>query len=137
MARTTIGLNHFDGGRNVTPSSDDGEDDLAKLLREQQQDVKAVNHNVAFADTPYDMLETEVIVGVDTTGGAVTVNLPLAASMPAGKMYIVQDVANNAATNNITIAKTGADTLVGVSAIVADDGRATVYSDGVDTWYSA
>lgn len=136
MARETIGLDHFSGGRNITPTSDPGVSDLGKLLREQQQDVKA-RTEIAFADTPYTVLESDVVVGVDTGGGAVTVNLPLAADVPAGKMVIVQDEGNNAGTNAITLAASGADTLVGVASIAADDGRATAYSDGVDTWYCA
>lgn len=136
MARTTIGLDHFSGGRHVTPTPDDSVDDLAKLLKEQQQDAKA-RVAVAFADTPYDILANDVIVGVDTAGGAVTANLPLAASVPEGKVVIVQDEGNNAATANITIAASGGDTLVGTAVISADDGRLTAYCDGVDTWYSA
>jgi hypothetical protein len=136
MARELIGLDHFSGGRNVTPTPDDSVDDLAKLLREQQQDVKARKTLVA-GDSPYDILLSEVIVGVDTGAGAVTVNLPLANSVPEGKTVIIQDEGNNAGTNAITIAASGTDTLVGVASIAADDGRASAYSNGVDTWYCA
>lgn len=136
MARQTIGLDHFSAGRNITPTSDPEVSDLGKLLREQQQDVKA-RTTIVVGDSPYTALEADVVVGVDSSGGAITVNLPLAADVPAGKMVIVQDEGNNAGTANITIAASGADTLVGVASIAADDGRATAYSDGVDTWYCA
>ena len=136
MARDTIGLDHFSGGKNITPTPDDGVDDLAKLLREQQQDAKA---HVAVDDTgsPYAALATDVIIGVDTNTAVVTVNLPLAADVPAGKMVIVHDEGGNATANAITIAASGGDSLNGVSSIAADDGRAIFYGDGVSAWYGA
>jgi hypothetical protein len=136
MARAVIELDHFSGGRNITPTPDLDVDDLAKLLREQQQDVKQ-RTVIVVGDSPYPALETDGIVGVDSSGGAITVNLPLAADVPEGKTIIIQDEGSNATAANITIAASGTDTLVGVAAITADDGRATAYSNGVDTWYCA
>ena len=137
MALPVIGLDHFSAGRNLTPTPDDAVDDLAKLLREQQQDVSQFDDTITDAESPYDALATDGVIGVDTTSAVATVNLPLAASVPKGKRITVQDVGGDASSNAITIAASGADTLNGVSSISTDYGRAEAISDGAADWYCA
>lgn len=136
MSKALIALDHFTGQRNITPTPDTTQSDLARLIREQQQDAKG-RRTIDDTDTPYDALVDDVIVGVDTTSAVVTVNLPLAASVPEGKMITIQDEGGNAGANAITVAKTGSDTLAGASTIGANYGRVSAYSNGVDTWYCA
>lgn len=54
---------------------------------------------------------------VDTTGGAVTVTLPLAGSR-SGLGLLIKDVSGNAGVNNITINPTVPETVDGLSTIV-------------------
>jgi hypothetical protein len=70
----------------------------------------AVNATVA-------ILASDVEVAIDTSGGAVTVNLPSAAAWaaanPLGLPLSIQDKNGHAATNNITPSLNGADTFRG------------------------
>jgi hypothetical protein len=61
--------------------------------------------------TPWEASYNE-FVPVDTTGGAVTVNLP-SAQRSFGERVTVKDVGGNAAVANITIASTYGDTIEG------------------------
>jgi len=55
--------------------------------------------------TPYVVLTTDLYLSVDSSGGAITVQLPNAAT--SGKVYIVKDRTGSAATNNITVTTVG------------------------------
>jgi hypothetical protein len=73
---------------------------------------------VASAKTSaYTATATDFVIPVNTTGGAVTITLPAAV---LNTLYIVKDVGGAAATNNITIAKTGGDTIDGGASAVID-----------------
>lgn len=93
--------------------------------------------DVVFADSPYVVLGTDYFLSVDTSGGAVTVTLPNAATL-AGRTYVIRDTGGAAAATNITVATAGGN-LVGGGAsaatkvISAAYAGATVYSNGV-TW---
>ncbi len=90
-----------------------------------------------FADSPYTVLGTDYFISVDTSGGAITITLPNAATL-AGRTYVIRDTGGAAAASNITIATAGGN-LVGGGAsaatktISAAYAGATVYSNGV-TW---
>jgi hypothetical protein len=92
---------------------------------------------VLFVDSPYTVLGTDYFISVDTSGGAITVTLPNAATL-AGRTYVIRDTGGAAAASNITIG-TGGGNLVGGGAsaatkvISAAYAGATVYSNGV-TW---
>jgi hypothetical protein len=92
---------------------------------------------VLFADTPYTVLGTDYFISVDTSGGAITITLPNAATV-AGRTFVIRDTGGAAAASNITIG-TGGGNLVGGGAsaatkvISAAYAGATVYSNGV-TW---
>lgn len=61
-------------------------------------------------------------ITADTSGGAVTVNLPTVATLGTGVWVLIADGASNAGTNNITIAASGGDSLpAGVSPISVND----------------
>ncbi len=90
-----------------------------------------------FADSPYTVLGTDYFISVDTSGGAITITLPNAATV-AGRTFVIRDTGGAAAASNITIG-TGGGNLVGGGAaaatktISANYAGATVYSNGV-TW---
>lgn len=93
--------------------------------------------DVVFADSPYTVLGTDYFLSVDTSGGAITVTLPNAATL-AGRTYVIRDTGGAAAATNITVATAGGN-LVGGGAsaatktISAAYAGATVYSNGT-TW---
>lgn len=57
---------------------------------------------ITTANSPYTPQPTDTFLKVDTTGGAVTINLPLAVNRN-GISLVVKDYKGNAAVNNITI----------------------------------
>ena len=79
---------------------------------------------------------TDYLIGVTSTAAARTITLPTAVGS-AGKTYIVKDESGGAATNNITLATTGGQTIDGAAtiAIAANYGVARVYSDGAN-WFT-
>lgn len=64
---------------------------------------------VTHAMSPYTPQPTDFFLLVDTTGGAVEIDLPAAATR-GGISVLVKDYKGNAATNNITIKPNGTDT---------------------------
>jgi hypothetical protein len=79
---------------------------------------------------------TDYIIGVDTTGAAVTVTLRTVDALD-GRVIILSDTGGNATANNITLATEGAETIDGnaTAAITADDGSLRVYCDGTN-WFT-
>lgn len=69
--------------------------------------------------SPYAPAATDTLALVNVAG-AVTVNLP-AASGRSGYPITIKDISGNAATNNITINRNGADTIEGKTSIVINN----------------
>lgn len=71
---------------------------------------------ITFADSPYtaDPL-LDYFLGVDVTGGAITIDLPAAPT--AGQIFVIKDKVGNAAVNTITVQ--------GVGGILLIDGATT------------
>jgi len=76
-----------------------------------------------------------VHISVDTSAQR-TVTLPLAASVAAGRIYIIKDATGQALTNPITIDTQGADTLDNAAdyTMSSGDGSIMVIGNGVDAW---
>ena len=51
----------------------------------------------------YNITTADHFIGVDTTGGSVTVTLPATSSVAEGKIYIIKDEGGSSATNSITV----------------------------------
>lgn len=69
---------------------------------------------VNFAMSPYTVLATDYLIEVDTVGGAVTINLALAATR--GNLEVeVKDVSGHATANNISVVAAGAETTDGLA----------------------
>lgn len=79
----------------------------------------------------------DTFVGITNTSIARTVTLPAASVTLAGHMMTVKDESGAAATNNITIARAGADTIeAGTSVTISTNyGIVRLYSDGVSKWF--
>jgi hypothetical protein len=79
---------------------------------------------------------TDYLIGVTSTAAARTITLPTAVGS-AGKTYLVKDESGGAATNNITLATTGGQTIDGAAslAIATNYGVARVYSDNAN-WFT-
>lgn len=82
----------------------------------------------------YTVNQTDRYVYVDATGGAATVTIPLAASVPAG--FTVGIKKKDAGGNAVTVARSGADTFDGATSIslAAQFNSALLVSDGVSQW---
>ena len=93
--------------------------------------VKYVGKSAAYTITGDDC-----VVGVDTTSAAVTVTLD-SDLVAAGRIIIVKDVGGNAATNAITIATEGSETIDGnaTATISTAYGVVRLISDGTN-WFT-
>lgn len=82
---------------------------------------------VTFAMSPYTIQPTDYLILVDTSGGAVTLQTQ-AASTRGGREVTIKDSTGNAAANNISILRTGAEVIDGLTTypIASDFGAATL-----------
>lgn len=82
---------------------------------------------VTFAMSPYTILTTDYLILVDTSGGAVTLQTGAAAAR-TNKEVTIKDSTGNALTNNISILRTGAETIDGLTTypIASDFGAVTL-----------
>lgn len=71
---------------------------------------KAVN----FAMSPYTVLPSDYLLEVDTSGGAVQIQTG-ASALRGNKPFTVKDITGNAETNNISVLRTGAETIDGLT----------------------
>jgi len=86
----------------------------------------------------YTVAVDDHIIGVDTSGGTVTITLPDADTFTAGQVFIIKDEGANAASNNITITTdTSGDKIDGSNSVLLDSDRASVniYTDGSANYY--
>lgn len=86
----------------------------------------------ANSDSPYSVVASDYIIGVNTSGGAVEIDLQAASSAGAGRMLIIKDVGGAAGTNNITIDPNGSEKIDGQSTVViaANSGSVMLFCDG-------
>jgi hypothetical protein len=75
---------------------------------------------IAFGDSPYSVLSTDQYISCDTSGGAIIIKFPNAATLK--KTYIVKDRTGNASFNNIK--------LQSVSGLVNFDGGTSLIMAG-------
>jgi hypothetical protein len=74
---------------------------------------------VTFAQSPYTVLATDYLLEVDTTGGAVTIQTAASASRN-NLPFTVKDIAGNSAVNAISVLRTGAETIDGLTSYPMD-----------------
>lgn len=84
---------------------------------------------VTFAMSPYTPVITDTVLLVDTTGGAVSIQMPLAAARLAATGYvplIVKDDKGNSQVNAISVLRAGAELIDGLTTYPIDARYASV-----------
>lgn len=74
---------------------------------------------VNFAMSPYTVLATDYLLEVDTTGGAVTIQTQASATR-GNKPFTVKDIVGNSAVNAISVLRTAAETVDGLTSYPID-----------------
>jgi len=90
--------------------------------------------SVNSGSSPYSVVSTDYALFVDTTSGAVTINLP---NPNQYRTLYIKDVGGNFGTNNLTLARFGSEKIEGVAAslvLSANYGSYTFQSDGINWW---
>jgi hypothetical protein len=92
-------------------------------------------HRTAIASGAYTVLATDYYIAVTGTTGA-TFTLPAAATVGAGAAFIIKDAGRNSASSNITLNRSGSDTIDGATSLVmATNGESVmIVSDGVSNY---
>ena len=84
-------------------------------------------------DDDYTITNSDYLIGVDSSGGAVVLTFPAASALTAGQMFIIKDENGSAGTNNITVTgSNGSNTIDGQTSAVLESSYAsiTIYCDG-------
>jgi hypothetical protein len=91
--------------------------DVQKAIEQVSTTPQAISAtSIAVADSPYTVPASVSVLYVDSSGGAVTVNLSLAAAR-LGVPLVIKDIGGAASSNNITINRAGAETIDSLTAI--------------------
>tara|TARA_R100000808_G_C2113053_1_gene126558 strand:+ start:201 stop:689 length:489 start_codon:yes stop_codon:yes gene_type:complete len=87
--------------------------------------------SVTNSESPYTVVMTDHVLLVNSSGGAVTINLPPTNEIP-GRELIIKDAGSSAASNNITINCNGSDGMQGQSSrdIFENKGFVQLISNG-------
>ena len=90
--------------------------------------------------TDYQATVSDEYIGVDTSIMAITITLPEISTLGTPnnhKLYTITDEGGNALANNITIATSGGDTIIGQPSVVLNDNynSISIYSDGTTEWF--
>jgi len=97
----------------------------------------AICHNrktIAIGDSPYAVLDTDHYIGVDSSGGAVIIDLPTTATgAKDGRELIIKDESGDAAANPITIQIAGGALIDSAAslALSADHAATTMVANGL------
>lgn len=85
--------------------------------------------------SPYSVLATDEMLFVDTSGGAVIINLLGASTADAGEQIRIKDT-GNAGTNNVTVNRAGSDLIDGETQILMTQNydEIELTSNGVDAY---
>jgi len=131
---TGIYMNSPADGKFKLAADGSGADDITisgSVVFDAGMTVKHVSKSENYTATVNDY-----IIGVDTTGGAVTITLA-SALVSAGAVYIIKDEGGDAGSNNITIATEGSETIDGAASKTVSTNYATtrLYSDGTN-WFT-
>ena len=80
---------------------------------------------------------TDYYIGVDSTGGTISLRLPDAAIMLSGQTYVVKDEGGAANTNVITILASGSQTIDGQNQVLLYSPYAalSLYCNGTNKYF--
>ncbi len=98
--------------------------------------VTTLQFDKVSSDTVIASGDATVYLSVDTTSGVVTVTLPAASAVAAGRIYVIADEFGKSETNALTVAAAGSDKIMGAATAVLSSNFATLFliSDGVSKW---
>jgi hypothetical protein len=115
----------FIGGSQVMAGTSSG------LSVTQIGPASSVNTPVTFAMSPYTVVSSDLVLMCATSGGAISVVLPTAASS-SNRIVQVVDASGSAATNNVTVTVSGAGLINGSASYVINlaYGAASFFSSG-------
>lgn len=91
----------------------------AQVIANAASPPAIVPTSVNFAMSPYTIQATDYLLEVDTTGGAVVLQTQASATR-GNKPFTVKDIAGNAAANAISVLRTGAETIDGLTSYPID-----------------
>ncbi len=130
---TSSGNLYFTNGSGVSIQLTDGGAIVSApgAVESFQYDTLAANLIIGPSDT-------FVYIGVDTTSSR-SITLPLANAVAAGRIYIFKDIDGLSNTNNITITRSGSDTIDGATSKVIDSDLSSTWliGDGVSRWLTS
>ncbi len=129
-ARTSIGLGTSDSPTFAGLAINGLSDFNGNIVR----DSRLVRTNVAVA--AYTAVANDKIIACRTSSATITITLPTALTVD-GRFFIIKDEDGNAATNNITIATEGAQTIDGNATDIISNNYGSIgyYSDGTN-WFA-
>ena len=95
-----------------------------------------VHKRTAITAATYTILVSDYYLGVDSTSNPITLTLPAASAATEGQTFAVKDESGQAGSNNITLARSGGDTIDGdVSQLIESPyGSVMLYTDGAN-WF--
>ena len=120
-------------------NSDDNLTGSANLLF--QSDVLKMNCGLKLNRTSitsiYTASLTDYYIGVDSTGGTISLRLPDASTMFSGQTYVVKDEGGAANTNAITILASGSQTIDGQNQVLLQSPYAalSLYCNGTNKYF--
>ena len=87
--------------------------------------------------TTYTASLTDYYIGVDSTGGIISLRLPDAAALASGQTYVVKDEGGASNTNAITVLASGSQTIDGQNQVVLQSSYAAVslYCNGTNKYF--
>jgi hypothetical protein len=100
----------------------------------------ASNYSGSVTDPTYNVVAADFFIGVDSSSNAVTVKLPKAADVAAGRMYVVKDVKGKAGDSGLAISITGShgddliDGATGAITIDSEFGAVNLVAGGAGKW---
>ena len=96
--------------------------------------IRYTRHVVAIAWT---ITKDQYYIGVDSSGGTRALTLPAASTLSSGQSFIIKDEGGAAATNSITVACAGSDTIDGENTVVLDSSYAsiTIFTNGSNKYF--
>jgi hypothetical protein len=139
------------GSTNFGNSNDDNHirtGSFAVMSSSAEQFKIDVNNNVTSISTGvvfnrvsvtsnYTITKSNYIIGVDSTGGSVTVTLPDAGTLSSGQVFVVKDEGGDAFNNNILISASGSQKINNTNTAVLQVPYVSIqlYCDGTSKFF--
>lgn len=99
--------------------------------------MATLNHRtLTVLDSPYTVQTSDYIVGVNTTNGAVNINLPSASEAGAGFTFIVKDEGGQTAVANVIVQAPVTQYIDGADCLVVNTNYSSyqLYTNGIN-WF--